>query len=152
MQWVLRQEELLQNLQSGSITTYWEMILFLWVFYLLKNLIKFLKYDYYNYMSPSILWIIWLYVLIIFTCWNDLWNGSEGQISTLYENLIASHDKKVMGSSLKPVNKGTRELNRLFCSVNYEAHSGSSSSGRRKGRVYNSVLWSPKSFLGMLKG
>jgi hypothetical protein len=67
-------------------------------------------------------------------------DGSEGQISTLYENLITSHDKKVKGSSPKSVNKGTRELNRLLCSVNYEAHSGSSSSGRRKGRVYNGLL------------
>jgi hypothetical protein len=67
-------------------------------------------------------------------------DGSEGQISTLYENLIDSHDKKVTGSSPKSVNIGTRELNRLFCSVNYEAHSGSSSSGRRKGRVHNSLL------------
>jgi len=41
-------------------------------------------------------------------------DGSKGQISTLYENLIANHDKKVMGSSSKSVNKGTRELNRLF--------------------------------------
>jgi hypothetical protein len=67
-------------------------------------------------------------------------DGSEGQISTLYENLIDSHDKKVTGSSPKSVNKGTRQLNRLFCSVNYEAHSGSSSSGRHKGRVHNNLL------------
>jgi hypothetical protein len=67
-------------------------------------------------------------------------DGSEGRILTLFENLIASHDKKVTGSSPKLVNKGTRELNRLFCFVNYEAHSGSSFSGRRKGRVYNSLL------------
>jgi len=67
-------------------------------------------------------------------------DGSEGQISTLYENLIASHDKKVTGFSPKSGNKGTRELNRLFSSVNYDAHSGSSSNGRRKGRVHNSLL------------
>jgi hypothetical protein len=39
-------------------------------------------------------------------------DGSEGQISTLFENLLDNHDKKVTGSSPKSVNKGTRELNR----------------------------------------
>jgi hypothetical protein len=29
---------------------------------------KVLRYDYLNYISLSILWIAWLYVLIIFTC------------------------------------------------------------------------------------
>jgi len=67
-------------------------------------------------------------------------DGSKGQILTLFENLIASHDKKVNGFSPKSGNKGTRELNRLFCFINYDAHSGSSSSGRRKGRVHNSLL------------
>jgi hypothetical protein len=67
-------------------------------------------------------------------------DGSEGQISTLYEDMIASHVKKESGFSSKLGIKGTRELNRLFCSINYDAHSGSSSSGRRKGRVHDNLL------------
>jgi hypothetical protein len=48
-----------------SIITYWDRndtVLLIEVFD------KVLKYDYLNYMSLSILWITWLYVLIIFTC------------------------------------------------------------------------------------
>jgi len=58
------QEKILDSLQSCKYN------------YLLRNdtilLIeafdKVLRYDYLNYMSLSILWITWLYVLIIFTC------------------------------------------------------------------------------------
>jgi len=66
--------------------------------------------------------------------------GSEGQLPPLFMDLIASHDKKEEGTGSKSDTKGRRELNRLFCSVNYDAHSGNSSSGRHKGRVHGSML------------
>jgi len=55
-------------------------------------------------------------------------------------DLIASPDKKEMGKGLKLGTKGTRELSRLFYSVNYETYNGSSSSGKRKRRVYDNLL------------
>jgi hypothetical protein len=55
-------------------------------------------------------------------------------------DLIAGHDKKEEGLGSKSGTKGTRELNRLFDFVNYDAHSGKSSSGRRKGRVHGSLI------------
>jgi hypothetical protein len=46
----------------------------------------------------------------------------------------------VAGSSSSMSSKGTRELNRLACSVNYDAHSGSTSRGRCKGRAFGGFL------------
>jgi hypothetical protein len=66
--------------------------------------------------------------------------GSKGQLPPLFMDLIANHDKKEEGLGSKSSTKGMRELNRLFCSVNYDAHSGNSSSGRRKGRVHGSLI------------
>jgi hypothetical protein len=50
-------------------------------------------------------------------------------------DLIASPDKKEMGKGLKLGTKGTRELSRLFYSVNYETYNG-----KRKRRVYDNLL------------
>jgi hypothetical protein len=67
-------------------------------------------------------------------------DGYEGQLSAMFEAIIDSTDKKVAGSSPRLSIKGTRELNRLTCSVNYDAHSGSTSRGRCKGRAFGGLL------------
>jgi hypothetical protein len=63
-------------------------------------------------------------------------DGFEGQLSAVFEAIIDSNDKKATGPSSSLSIKGTRELNRLACSVNYDVHSGSTSRGRCKGRAY----------------
>jgi hypothetical protein len=63
-------------------------------------------------------------------------DGFENQLSTVFEAIIDSNDKKAAGPSSSLSIKGTRELNRLACSVNYDVHSGSTSRGRCKGRAY----------------
>jgi hypothetical protein len=55
-------------------------------------------------------------------------------LSALFEDIIASNSGKASGSNSRVGNKGTRELNSLFSSINYDAHSGSASRGRRKVR------------------
>jgi hypothetical protein len=79
-------------------------------------------------------------------------NGFEGRLLALFEDIVARNDEKEEGPSMKLGNKGTREVNRLACSINYDAHCGSASRGRSKGRVYRSLLRSIKFFLGMLEG
>jgi hypothetical protein len=68
------------------------------------------------------------------------YDGSKDQFSGMLAGIIASTEKKEAGASSKMGNKGTTELSRLFCSVNYEAHSRSSTSGRRRGRVHKSLI------------
>jgi hypothetical protein len=59
-------------------------------------------------------------------------DGYEGPLSAMFEAIIASNDKKEAGPSSILGIKGTRELNRLFCSINYDAYSGGTSRGRCK--------------------
>jgi hypothetical protein len=65
-------------------------------------------------------------------------DGFESKLSAVFEAIIDSNVKKVAGPSSSLSIKGTRELNRLSCSVNYDAHSGSTSRGRCKGRAFGS--------------
>jgi hypothetical protein len=67
-------------------------------------------------------------------------DGYEGQLSAVCEAIIARNDKKEAGPSSKEGIKGSRELDRLFCSINYGAHSGCSSRGRCKGRAHGGLL------------
>jgi hypothetical protein len=67
-------------------------------------------------------------------------DGYEGQLSAVFEAIIASNDKKEEGPCSKLGNKGMRELNRLSCSINYDGHSGSTSRSRCKGRVHGGYL------------
>jgi hypothetical protein len=61
-------------------------------------------------------------------------DGYEGKLSALFEEIIASNSEKILGSSPRASKKGMRELNNLFSSVNYDAHSGGTSRGRNKAR------------------
>jgi hypothetical protein len=67
-------------------------------------------------------------------------DGYESQLSAVFESIINNNDKKVAGSSSSMSIKDTGELNRLACSVNYDAHSGSTSRGRCKGRAFGGLL------------
>jgi hypothetical protein len=67
-------------------------------------------------------------------------DGFEGKLSALFEEIIASNSEKMFGSSPRARKKGMRELNNLFSSVNYDAHSGGSSRGRNKARVFKGHL------------
>jgi len=58
----------------------------------------------------------------------------------VFESIIDSNDKKAASPSSSLSIKGTRELNRLACSFNYDAHSGSTSRGRYKGRAFGGFL------------
>jgi hypothetical protein len=78
-------------------------------------------------------------------------DGFEGRLLALLEDIV-SNDEKEEGPSMKLGNKGTREVIRLARFINYDAHCGSASRGRSKGRVYRSLLRSIKFFLGMLEG
>jgi len=64
----------------------------------------------------------------------------EGRLSALFEDIVARNDEKEEGSSMKLGNKGTREVNKLGCSINYDAHCSSASRGRSKGRVHRGLL------------
>ena len=67
-------------------------------------------------------------------------DGYEGKLSALFEEIIANNSGKVSGSSPRACKKGMRELNNLFSSINYDAHSGSSSRGRNKVRDLRGYL------------
>lgn len=67
-------------------------------------------------------------------------DGFEGKLLALFEDIIASNGGKASGSSLRASKKGTRELNNLFSSINYDARSGGSSRGRNKVRVHRGFL------------
>jgi hypothetical protein len=61
-------------------------------------------------------------------------DGYEGKMAAFFEDILASNENKAAGSSSSVGKKGMRELNSLFSSINYDAHSGSASLGRIKGR------------------
>jgi len=66
--------------------------------------------------------------------------GFEGRLWALFEDIVARNDEKEESPSMKLGNKGTREVNRLACSINYDAHCGSASRGKSKGRVCRGLL------------
>ena len=63
-------------------------------------------------------------------------NGFEEKLSVLFADIIASNDNEGEGCSSSTGKKGMRELNNLFCSINYDVHSGNASRNRSKGRVH----------------
>jgi hypothetical protein len=67
-------------------------------------------------------------------------DGFEGRLLALFKDIIASNGGKTSGSSSRASKKGTRELNNLFSSINYDARSGGSSRGRNKVRVHRDFL------------
>jgi hypothetical protein len=67
-------------------------------------------------------------------------DGYEGQLSAVFEAILAENDKKETVSCLKVGNKFNRELNRLSCSINYDARSGSTSQSRCKERALGGFL------------
>lgn len=67
-------------------------------------------------------------------------DGFEGWLSALFENTVARNDEKEAGPTYNLGNKGTRKMNRLACSINYDAHCGNASCGRSKGRVHRDLL------------
>lgn len=62
-------------------------------------------------------------------------DGLEEQLSALFMAIIASNAKQGMGSSPKVAKRISREVNNLFCFINYDTHSGSASHGRKKVRA-----------------
>jgi hypothetical protein len=67
-------------------------------------------------------------------------DGFEGKLSALFADILASNAEQVVGSSSNKGKKGTRELNSLFCSINYDEHNGNASRSRNKGRVQRGFL------------
>jgi hypothetical protein len=67
-------------------------------------------------------------------------DGFEGRLSALFEDIVARNDEKEAGPSSNLGNKGTRELNRLASSINYDTHCGNASRNRSKGRVHRGLL------------
>jgi hypothetical protein len=63
-------------------------------------------------------------------------DGFEEKLLTLFANIIASNTNEGEGCSSSTGKKGMRELNNFFCFINYDAHSGSASRNRNKGRVH----------------
>ena len=66
-----------------------------------------------------------------------LCDGYEGKLSELFADIIANNEEKgaVVASTMGK--KGTRELNNLFCSINYEV---SACRDRVKGRAQKEFL------------
>jgi hypothetical protein len=62
-------------------------------------------------------------------------DGYEGKMADFFEGILSSNEHKAAGSLSSLGKKGMRELNSLFNSINYDAHSGSTSLGRNKRRV-----------------
>jgi hypothetical protein len=62
-------------------------------------------------------------------------DGSDHNIMPLFSNLLSKHEDQGKCSSSKVGEKGVRETNDLFCSINYDTRSGSVSRGRNKRRV-----------------
>lgn len=62
------------------------------------------------------------------------YDGYEEKLTALFEDILASNEQKAEGSSTSVGSKCSRELNRLFSSVNYDVHSGSAPHGRNKAR------------------
>jgi hypothetical protein len=67
-------------------------------------------------------------------------DGDEERLSALFENMVESNSEKGTASSVRTGKKGMRELNSLFSSINYDAHSGSTSRGRNKARDHRGLL------------
>lgn len=61
-------------------------------------------------------------------------DGHEGKLIALFEDILASNEKKAADSNSSVGKKGMRELNSLFSAINYDAHNVSASRGRIKGR------------------
>jgi hypothetical protein len=62
-------------------------------------------------------------------------DGSDHNIMPLFSNLLSKHEDQGKCSNSKVGKKGVREINGLFCSINYDTRSGSVSRGRNKRRV-----------------
>jgi hypothetical protein len=62
-------------------------------------------------------------------------DGSDHNIMPLFSNLLSKHEDQGKCSSSKVGKKGVREINGLFCSINYDTRSGSVSRVRNKRRV-----------------
>jgi hypothetical protein len=63
-------------------------------------------------------------------------DGFEEKLSALFADIIASNDNKGEGCGSSAGKKGMRELNNLFCSINYDVYNWSASRNRNKGRVH----------------
>lgn len=53
----------------------------------------------------------------------------------MFTYIIVSNEVQGAGSCSKVGEKGVREINGLFSSINYDARSGNVSRGRSKGRI-----------------
>ena len=62
-------------------------------------------------------------------------DGFEGKLSALCVDIVASNAVQGEGSCSNAGQRGMRELNSLFSSINYDAQSGNASCGRKKGRA-----------------
>jgi hypothetical protein len=67
-------------------------------------------------------------------------DGDDDRLSALFENMVECNSENGLVSSVRTGKKGMRELNGLFSSINYDAHSGSSSRGRNKARAHIGLL------------
>jgi len=59
-------------------------------------------------------------------------DGSNHNIMPLFSDLLSKHEDQGKCSSLKVGKKGVREINGLFCSINYDTRSDSVNRGRNK--------------------
>jgi hypothetical protein len=59
-------------------------------------------------------------------------DGSNHNIIPLFSDLLSKHEDQGKCSNSKVGKKGVREINGLFCSINYDTRSGSVSRGRNK--------------------
>jgi hypothetical protein len=62
-------------------------------------------------------------------------DGFEEQLSALFTAIIASNANQGTGSSPKAGKRISREVNNLFCSINYDTHSSSALRCRKKARA-----------------
>jgi hypothetical protein len=65
---------------------------------------------------------------------------SEGKLSALFGVIIVSFAEHGADSGSIVGKKGMRELNNLFCSINYDVHSSSISRDRNKARAQRDYL------------
>jgi len=63
--------------------------------------------------------------------------GYEEQFMAILTAIEASRSQKGSTSNSKLLDRGTRELKRLACSINYDSKGGSSGCGRVKGRGFS---------------
>jgi hypothetical protein len=64
-----------------------------------------------------------------------LCDGFEGKLLALFADIVASNAVQGEGSCSNAGKRGMRELNSLFSSINYDAHSGNASCQRKRGRA-----------------